>query len=79
MRVSGNGARCACGVVRRINPVVRGRIQHVATSPQDTIRYFTEPDDVRWMGSEARLEPVPGGVFHLVVADGFRAAGDSSR
>jgi uncharacterized protein YndB with AHSA1/START domain len=38
--------------------------------------YFTDPDRyVRWMGSRAELEPVPGGVFRVEMPDGFAGAG----
>jgi uncharacterized protein YndB with AHSA1/START domain len=49
---------------------------HVPAAPADVFRYFTDPARcVRWMGSEARLEPVPGGVYRVAMPDGFAAAG----
>jgi uncharacterized protein YndB with AHSA1/START domain len=46
------------------------------TSPDEVFRYFTEPDwYVQWMGSEAELDPVPGGVYRVQMPDGFAAAG----
>jgi uncharacterized protein YndB with AHSA1/START domain len=49
---------------------------HVAAAPQDVFSYFTDPARyVQWMGSEAILDPVPGGKYHVRMADGFRAAG----
>ena len=49
---------------------------HVPAAPDEVFRYLTDPARyVRWMGSEAELEPVPGGVYRLRMADGFSAAG----
>ena len=48
----------------------------VPASPGDVFGFLTEPDRyVQWMGSEADLEPVPGGVYRVRMADGFSAAG----
>jgi uncharacterized protein YndB with AHSA1/START domain len=48
----------------------------LATTPAEAYTYFTEPARyVEWMGSEAKLEPVPGGVYHVSMPDGFQAAG----
>jgi uncharacterized protein YndB with AHSA1/START domain len=49
---------------------------HVPAAPADVFPYLTDPARyVRWMGSKAQLEPAPGGVFRLDMADGFAAAG----
>jgi uncharacterized protein YndB with AHSA1/START domain len=49
---------------------------HVAATPEDVFPYFTDPARyVQWMGIEAKLDPVPGGVYHVQMPDGFRAAG----
>jgi uncharacterized protein YndB with AHSA1/START domain len=49
---------------------------HVAARPGDVFSYFTDPArHVRWMGSEAVLEPVPGGEYRVRMPDGFAAAG----
>jgi len=49
---------------------------HVPAAPAAVFPYLTDPAwYVRWMGSEARLEPVPGGVYRVAMADGFAAAG----
>ncbi|HEX5298486.1 MAG TPA: SRPBCC domain-containing protein [Streptosporangiaceae bacterium] len=49
---------------------------HVPAAPGDVFPYLTEPARyVRWMGGEARLEPVPGGVYRVAMPDGFAAAG----
>lgn len=49
---------------------------HLAAPPEDVFRFFTDPARyVQWMGSEAELEPVPGGVYRVRMPDGFEAAG----
>jgi uncharacterized protein YndB with AHSA1/START domain len=49
---------------------------HLAAPPKDVFRFFTDPARyVQWMGSEAELEPVPGGVYRVRMPDGFEAAG----
>ena len=49
---------------------------HVPAAPADVFAYLTDPARyVRWMGHEATLEPVPGGVYRVAMADGFAAAG----
>jgi uncharacterized protein YndB with AHSA1/START domain len=49
---------------------------HVAAPPGEVFRYLTEPARyVRWMGSQAALEPVPGGTYRVQMPDGFAAAG----
>ena len=49
---------------------------HVPAAPADVFPYFTDPARyVRWMGSEARLDPVPGGEYRVAMPDGFAAAG----
>ena len=49
---------------------------HVPAAPPDVFGFFTDPARyVQWMGSEADLEPVPGGVYRVRMADGFSAAG----
>ena len=48
----------------------------VPAVPSDVFGFLTEPDRyVGGMGSEAALEPVPGGVYRVRMADGFSAAG----
>ena len=48
----------------------------VPAAPSDVFSFFTDPARyVQWMGSEADLEPVPGGVYRVRMADGFAAAG----
>jgi uncharacterized protein YndB with AHSA1/START domain len=49
---------------------------HVPGALDDVFRYFTDPARyVQWMGSEAELDPVPGGVYRVRMPDGFAAAG----
>src|SRR6266700_2155560 len=49
---------------------------HVPANPEDVFGYFTDPAlYVQWMGSEATLDPVPGGVYRVHMSDGFKAAG----
>ena len=48
----------------------------VPASPPDVFGFFTDPARyVQWMGSSAELEPVPGGMYRVRMADGFAAAG----
>ena len=50
---------------------------HIPTAPEDLFLYFTDPARyVQWMGSEAQLEPVPGGIYRIRMPDGFEAAGE---
>jgi uncharacterized protein YndB with AHSA1/START domain len=49
---------------------------HIAVAPCDVFPYLTDPARyVQWMGSEAQLEPAPGGMYRVHMADGFEAAG----
>jgi uncharacterized protein YndB with AHSA1/START domain len=49
---------------------------HVPGTPPDVFGFFTDPARyVQWMGSQADLEPVPGGVYRGRMPDGFEAAG----
>jgi uncharacterized protein YndB with AHSA1/START domain len=49
---------------------------HVAAAPEEVFSYFTDPARyVRWMGAEAKLNPVPGGEYRIRMGDGFEAAG----
>lgn len=47
--------------------------RHVAASPQKVFTYFTDSSKwLRWQGTEAEIELVPGGVFRVnVTGDGF--------
>jgi uncharacterized protein YndB with AHSA1/START domain len=49
---------------------------HIAATPENVFPYFTDPARyVQWMGSQATLEPVPGGTYRVHMPDGFAAAG----
>ena len=49
---------------------------HLAALPEDVFRFLTDPARyVQWMGSEAELEPEPGGVYRVRMPDGFEAVG----
>src|SRR6266536_2331684 len=48
----------------------------VPAVPPEVFGFLTDPARyVQWMGSEAELDPVPGGVYRVRMADGFCAAG----
>lgn len=50
---------------------------HIAASPETVFPYFTDPGRyVQWMGSDAMLEPVPGGCYRVRIRDGVEAAGE---
>ena len=58
--------------------VVR-RETHVPASPAAVFALLTDPEKIlRWMGTEAQLEPQPGGLY-LVNVTGARCARGSSR
>src|ERR1700736_6194026 len=49
---------------------------HITAAPQDVFPSFTDPARyVQWMGSEAKLDPEPGGIYRVHMSDGFKAAG----
>ncbi len=49
---------------------------HIAATPEKVFPYFTERARyVQWMGSEATLELVPGGMYRVHMPDGMAAAG----
>ena len=50
---------------------------HIAAAPETVFEHFTDPLKlVRWMGSEATLDPRPGGVFRLVFLAGAVVIGE---
>lgn len=50
---------------------------HIPAAPEDLFPYFTDPARyVQWMGSQAKLEPVSGGIYRIRMPDGFEAAGE---
>ena len=49
---------------------------HVAAEPETVFPYFTDPARyVKWMGSDAMLDPVPGGIYRVRIRDGIEAVG----
>jgi uncharacterized protein YndB with AHSA1/START domain len=49
---------------------------YITAAPKDVFPYFTDPARyVQWMGSEAKLDPEPGGIYRVHMSDGFKAAG----
>jgi len=50
---------------------------HIAAQPETVFPYFTDPVRyVQWMGSEAGLEPAPGGCYRVLMRDGVEASGE---
>ncbi len=50
---------------------------HIAAQPETVFPYFTDPGRyVQWMGSDATLEPVPGGSYRVLMRDGVEAVGE---
>jgi uncharacterized protein YndB with AHSA1/START domain len=50
---------------------------HIAATPETVFRYFTDPGRyAQWMGSDATLEPVPGGCYRVWMRDGVEATGE---
>lgn len=49
---------------------------HVAAEPETVFPYFTDPARyIRWMGSDATLDPVPGGMYRVRMREGIEAVG----
>ena len=49
---------------------------HVAAEPETVFPYFTDPARyVEWMGRDATLDPVPGGIYQVRIKDGVEAVG----
>jgi uncharacterized protein YndB with AHSA1/START domain len=49
----------------------------IAASPETVFDFFIEPDRmIQWMGRLARLDPRPGGGFHLDINDEAIASGE---
>jgi uncharacterized protein YndB with AHSA1/START domain len=50
---------------------------HIAATPETVFPYFTDPARyVRWMGSEATLDPVRGGTYCVNMREGVQVAGE---
>ncbi len=49
---------------------------YVAANPETVFAFFTDPDRYSsWMGTEATLEPVPGGTYRVFMRDGVETSG----
>jgi uncharacterized protein YndB with AHSA1/START domain len=49
---------------------------HIPAAPETVFCYLTDPArHIQWMGSQATLEPVPGGTYQVQMSDGFAVAG----
>jgi uncharacterized protein YndB with AHSA1/START domain len=49
---------------------------HIPAPPETVFSYLTDPARyIQWMGSQATLEPAPGGTYRVQMDDGFAAAG----
>jgi uncharacterized protein YndB with AHSA1/START domain len=49
---------------------------HIAAPPETVFGYLTDSARyAEWMGSTAVLDPAPGGIYRVQMADGFAAAG----
>ncbi len=50
---------------------------HIAAPPEDVFPWFVEAERyTRWMGSEATLEPSPGGTYRVLMGSGMEASGE---
>jgi uncharacterized protein YndB with AHSA1/START domain len=50
---------------------------YIAAQPETVFGYFTDPGRyVQWMGTDATLEPVPGGRYRIKMRDGVEAGGE---
>jgi uncharacterized protein YndB with AHSA1/START domain len=60
-----------------IDPDVLEVTVHIAAKPETVFPYFTDPARyVQWMGSNATLQPVPGGSYRVEMRDGVQAMGE---
>jgi uncharacterized protein YndB with AHSA1/START domain len=51
--------------------------QRIEASPSIVYRYLTEASEwKRWQGTDATVEPRPGGVFSVLMANGANARGE---
>lgn len=49
---------------------------HVAAEPETVFAYFTDPARyIQWMGSDATLDAVPGGIYRVRMRGGIEAVG----
>jgi len=63
-----------------MSPVQAGEVtsEVVVGAPPDTVfPFFTDPERmVRWMGTEADIDPRPGGAYRILVAGQYAARGE---
>ncbi|MEP6667241.1 MAG: SRPBCC domain-containing protein [Nocardioidaceae bacterium] len=49
---------------------------HIEAAPETVFGFFTDPTRyTKWMGSEATIEAVPGGLYRVHMRDGVEAVG----
>ena len=49
---------------------------HIAAQPETVFPYFTDPSRyTQWMGTQATLDPVPGGAYRVSMRDGVEVSG----
>jgi uncharacterized protein YndB with AHSA1/START domain len=49
---------------------------HIEARPETVFEFFVDPAKyVEWMGSDATIEPVPGGTYRVHMRDGVETAG----
>jgi uncharacterized protein YndB with AHSA1/START domain len=45
--------------------------------PETIFEFFTDPEKhLQWEGTEAELDPRPGGIYRVLIAGAFQAAGE---
>ena len=50
---------------------------HIDARPETVFEFFIDPARyVEWMGSDATIEPVPGGTYRVRMRDGVETAGE---
>ena len=60
-----------------IDPDVLEVSVHIQARPETVFPYFTDPARyVLWMGSQAVLEPRPGGVYRVTMSNGVVTSGE---
>ena len=49
----------------------------IAASPETIFGFLTEPEQhLKWEGTEAELDPRPGGMYNVLIAGAYRAKGE---
>jgi len=50
---------------------------HIEAEPETVFPYFTDPSRyVQWMGTEADLDPAPGGIYRVRMREGIETVGE---